>query len=132
MGNVQEIAEKWAQSKKQMTEELRREFEPELMQFFIDNPTLAEVRWPQYAPYFNDGDECIFSVHEPTITFADGSEFEYLWQTPKTKAEELWHDIADLLQTMPKKVMKDMYGTDVEVVVTREGIEVRDYSGNHD
>jgi len=31
---------------------------------------ILEVRWSQYTPYFNDGDACIFSVHEAHVKLA--------------------------------------------------------------
>lgn len=34
---------------------------------FKQIPELQMIRWVQYAPHFNDGDECIFSVHEPAF-----------------------------------------------------------------
>lgn len=30
-------------------------------------PQFTAVKWTQYAPYFNDGDACEFSVHEPSF-----------------------------------------------------------------
>lgn len=32
--------------------------------FFKENPEITAVAWAQYAPHFNDGDACEFSVHE--------------------------------------------------------------------
>lgn len=31
-------------------------------------PQVKTVVWSQYTPYFNDGDECVFSVNEPTFS----------------------------------------------------------------
>src|SRR4051794_30400356 len=30
--------------------------------------------WTQYTPYFNDGDECVFGVHDLKIMAADADE----------------------------------------------------------
>src|SRR5688572_30748584 len=32
---------------------------------FEKHPDLISLRWTQYTPYFNDGDACTFSVHDP-------------------------------------------------------------------
>ena len=32
--------------------------------FFASTPGVKSVFWDQYTPYFNDGDECVFHVHE--------------------------------------------------------------------
>lgn len=28
-------------------------------------PEIEAVKWTQYTPYFNDGDKCVFNVHDP-------------------------------------------------------------------
>ena len=33
----------------------------------LDIEGVMAIRWTQYTPYFNDGDECIFGVHEPEV-----------------------------------------------------------------
>lgn len=38
--------------------------------FFELNPGINAVIWEQFTPYFNDGDECVFSVRSPTFTNA--------------------------------------------------------------
>jgi hypothetical protein len=34
-----------------------------LVSIFEQFPELEAVRWDQYAPYFNDGDPCVFGLH---------------------------------------------------------------------
>lgn len=36
-----------------------------LTDLFNNNPQLLAIKWDQYTPYFNDGDECVFSVYDP-------------------------------------------------------------------
>lgn len=40
----------------------------------FDYPQLKSVSWTQYTPYFNDGDECIFSVHGLQTAVLNGAE----------------------------------------------------------
>jgi hypothetical protein len=37
---------------------------------------VQSVRWHQYTPYFNDGDACVFNVHQPAVKldFVDEDE----------------------------------------------------------
>ncbi len=35
------------------------------LEFFNQCPRVESIVWVQYAPYFNDGNPCIFSVDEP-------------------------------------------------------------------
>lgn len=37
------------------------------LSFFTKNPTAEAIRWQQYTPYFNDGDECVFRVGDFTV-----------------------------------------------------------------
>lgn len=34
------------------------------------------VRWRQYTPYFNDGDACVFNVHEPEVLLTSEALFD--------------------------------------------------------
>jgi hypothetical protein len=44
---------------------LQADFNEIIKLFFDECPKVQAVVWSQYTPYFNDGDECIFSVNEP-------------------------------------------------------------------
>ena len=62
------IAEKNAELeslKKKYMQELQGEFSEIIKLFFEECPKVQAVVWTQYTPYFNDGEECIFSVNEP-------------------------------------------------------------------
>ena len=39
-------------------------------QFWEENPDIKVVVWTQYAPYFNDGDACVFRINDPTFSNA--------------------------------------------------------------
>ena len=45
--------------------ELQGDFNQIIKLFFDECPKVQAVVWSQYTPYFNDGDECVFSVNEP-------------------------------------------------------------------
>lgn len=51
------------------------EFTP-IIKAVLDDPTIVEFGWQQYAPHFNDGDACLFYVHHPIYfrTVADEEE----------------------------------------------------------
>lgn len=53
-----------AKKKEELTEELRKDFAPMLLPFFKkSNGSIKSISWQQYTPYFNDGEECTFSVN---------------------------------------------------------------------
>jgi hypothetical protein len=33
---------------------------------FDNSPALLAIKWSQYTPFFNDGDECVFGVYDPS------------------------------------------------------------------
>lgn len=35
-----------------------------LLQALVDDPGIEWFEWTQYTPYFNDGEPCVFSIHE--------------------------------------------------------------------
>ena len=45
--------------------ELQGDFNNIIKLFFEECPKVQAVVWSQYTPYFNDGDECVFSVNDP-------------------------------------------------------------------
>ena len=46
-------------------------------ELFAAHANVASIRWEQYTPHFNDGDACVFSVHDPSVSFNDGTVGEY-------------------------------------------------------
>jgi hypothetical protein len=50
-------------SKKRVPQKPLEELAP-LMQALLDDETIASFGWTQYTPYFNDGDPCVFSIHQ--------------------------------------------------------------------
>ena len=126
-------------------------------QFWEENPEVKVVVWTQYAPYFNDGDACVFSINESTFSNAtdeddinDLSYGEYdgdnkdIWaisswdidRTTKGKSRVNGESVKLLCNFLTSDAMEDvlesMFGSDNKIVATREGFAVTDYSGSHD
>ena len=106
---------------------------PIFKDFFEKYPEIKRISWVQYAPYFNDGEACEFSVHniecfgtesaDPEDDDGDDYGDDNLSPYSHAGAKEL----DDLLQSIPESVMESLYGSDSKVVVTAEGIDVDDY-----
>lgn len=74
MGKLQEkfndlIAEQEALRKK-FQETAQELFKETTNEFFEANPGVNAIVWTQYSPFFNDGDECVFRVNDPSFTNA--------------------------------------------------------------
>ncbi len=121
---------------------------------FKQAPSVTAVRWTQYTPHFNDGEPCVFNVHEPEVQFAEGTFLaqkheegrSYPEQDEYADGEEYYDTwtfrvqqkaVADLVNgayTVFQEIdqtMQAIFGDGVQVTVTREGeIEIDDY--DHD
>jgi hypothetical protein len=77
---------------KKFREEAQELFKDVTKEFFATNPGIKAVVWTQYTPYFNDGDECIFSVNAPTFTNAEGDDLEDVtaWGEYDGDNESVW------------------------------------------
>jgi len=135
----------------------QEKFKEVFKEFWEENPRINTVVWTQYAPYFNDGEPCVFSIH--TITFSNATEPDDIsdlnWEEYNGETEGIWacgdwniKDIAKehqgvnlesakilsrLIYSDPMEdVLQDMFGSDNRVVATREGFTSEDYSDHHD
>lgn len=118
---------------------------------FAKAPVITKLKWSQYTPYFNDGDECVFSVHGVRFYVGDETaeaakklkyyDAEYgmdIWG----KVEKVIEDFGQVLtedgaralfafdqfcQQYDRDILLPCFGDHVEVIVTREAIEVEDY-----
>jgi hypothetical protein len=61
---------------KLLKEKVYQLFQQEVEELFREHPDLESFTWSQYTPYFNDGDECVFSVNRESIGI-NGEEMEY-------------------------------------------------------
>lgn len=141
-------------AKKKMQEELAAQMEPLFQEFFKNNPKIAKIAWTQYTPHFNDGEPCVFNVHDryfvPTKCVEDDEDCEY------QEYPSLWsafgfhdYDIKDFkeagltgeeikkveafgkfLHNIPDDIYEGIYGDGVEIIATAEGVEVNEY--DHD
>lgn len=135
---------------------LREQIKGVFTAFFDAHPEVKTIHWTQYAPYFNDGDECVFSVHEPHFTKTpyrklDGRDHAWgedddgivetrVWDSEQRKYVdvELDPELVKDMQTMARIIQADanegvfraMFGEHVWVRAHAEGFTVEDY--DHD
>lgn len=142
--------------KAKFTERATEEFTKAINQIFVEYPQLETIAWTQYSPYFNDGEECTFSVHGCTFSNAPADEFN-LWGefNDKEDAEEkqywaIWGDWYDseplkapeglvavhsefdrILQSSEfEDILHEMFGNHVKVICTKHGIDTEEH--DHD
>lgn len=130
-------------------------------EFFNKNPAIKSFNWIQIIPYFNDGEECVFSVYNPVFTNAQGEDRDCVssygeWEGDDDKLIENGGNIIcgdsyyfsnnkvpgvdfeyiefienTLTSCYMSDVMRSMFGTHVKITATAEGFDIEDYT-DHD
>jgi hypothetical protein len=127
--------------------EAAEQVKPLLQQFIVENPQVEAVRWRQYTPYFNDGDECVFNVHDPEFKFVDGAEdaghnedgfYDGYWvskdrgrwsppvEVCSNATVDACRELAEHL-ARAEDVLQTLFGDHVAVTVTKDGVDVEEY-----
>jgi hypothetical protein len=93
-------------------------------------PDVEAVRWQQYTPYFNDGDTCEFSVHDPEVKFKGDADFTSSWdldsdKLSKTQLEVIGNFGEELRDA--EDALKAAFGDHAQVTVDPSGIETEAY-----
>lgn len=131
-------------------EDLRKDFRKKgekllktaFKEFFSANPKIKQIYWTQYTPYFNDGDECTFNVHdfyanvgEKDYDFAREHEIEdnegtmsHYSTTPGFEPEQkAFKKFVQIMNTLPDEIYKDTFGDHCQVIANRKGFDVEEY-----
>jgi molybdopterin converting factor small subunit len=84
--------EAFDKKKQDLVEQLRKEFPAMFKELFEQSEIIKSIGWTQYSPYFNDGDDCVFSVHNDDLyvngEHCDDIEFLSPWNYGKLVTEE--------------------------------------------
>jgi hypothetical protein len=117
-----------------------KEIKPALQAAFNDVkkfiPEAIALKWHQYTPYFNDGEECTFSLHGVYIKL-EGSEKEgdnedgwcdsySLPDNLTPKQKEVFEEFDSNLNDI-EELLQVALGDHVEVILTSKGIEAESY-----
>jgi hypothetical protein len=96
-----------------------------LNEFFEKRPEVYGIKWTQYTPYFNDGEPCVFRLGSVALymtkqEFEDQEQSIWEFETYGEEPETSLNGIEDILLAV--------FGDHAEVSVTRDKIEVEEYS----
>jgi hypothetical protein len=110
----------------------------------FENSKVTWIGWTQYTPYFNDGNECVFSVNElyygydedPSEVYSPYDGFHagyrmYLDGKPEhVSVEEFTSDFKEMkifsnaIESIPSDVMRSAFGDHAFVIITKEGVQI--------
>lgn len=68
MSNLDNIVREYEAARAAFEEKVKDGLNTAFSEFFAKYPEFSSIEWEQYTDYFNDGEECTFSVHEKTYT----------------------------------------------------------------
>ena len=156
---IQEYESQIAVIKNKYQDLIKNKLTDILKLYFDEDTECKSIVWKQYTPFFNDGSECVFSVHDPAFYSYDvnnmtaeqesdhddwDGELLYvssystkddIWENgkprPATEAELTRTKLASLITNdTVSKMLKLSFGDHTKVTVTRDGITSEDY--DHD
>lgn len=117
-------------AKQDMVAEAKIVFNDITKELFEEFPEMNSFSWEQYTPYFNDGDECTFSVKSyslcineisndeisDAITYGrDSYPAQNVELVPASKA------VQEFLDAAPEEMMEFVFGDHVTVTIKRDG-----------
>lgn len=121
MNIVEQIQQELAgfnQKRKELAAELQKKFPALFAPLFEQFPEVTTVKWRQYTPYFNDGDECVFGIQNDYDSL-EINNVDY-WDKQDADSEEPYKAFADILQSVPEEFYKDLFGDHVEVTIHKD------------
>ena len=139
---IEKIVEDFEIVRKEFQAKAQTALKAAFKEFFDANPTITEIYWNQYTPYFNDGDECNFSVNDMFATVGEITEEErdeYIEDRPSTisgwgscpgyeQEQENFKEFTRLINRLPDEIFESTFGNHAEITATREGFNVDEYS----
>ena len=107
-------------------------------ELFEKDEQIVSIRWTQYTPHFNDGDPCVFYVHDPEVKLDgvetggwnnDGYLDSYHLEKEQSK-RALAAALGDFHTTVQEleSIFNTVFGDGVQVTVYRNGeIEIDEH-----
>jgi len=113
------------------TKTFREEFVAKISQFFELCPQCTAIRWEQFTPYFNDGEECVFNVYEPMFCIGEG--FYNYWNfrfwddsIPPVADAELIYGFHNYFHSLDSDVLKFIFGEHAQITITPTEISIEE------
>ena len=122
----------FAAKKRELVEELRKQFPALFAEVFNKSKCIESIGWTQYTPYFNDGEECVFSANTDWLNvngedYYDRDDIEG-WDESE---EAIIKEIKTLLGNIPEDFLKELFGDHAQIIIKKSGeIVVTEY--DHD
>ena len=117
LANYNAKVEEFKLQRAALAKQLQVSFGEIVQDFFARNPEFAGIRWNQYTPYFNDGDECVFNVHDFWGFFVapEGTSYDLGIEDNGYAEDSVWV-IGKSSYSTPSDEAVEVYGDRAQVV----------------
>ena len=147
---TKELVLQYVEARTALRQLLLESLKADLKEIFKATPELTGIAWAQYAPHFNDGEPCVFSVYDMLYNTEDfdinsvpryeddtwNEETQtYIpngWRQITNDAPILVQEFVNNIQALDDNLMQELFGSDSQIVITPTEILVEDYSERHD
>jgi hypothetical protein len=95
-------------------------FKETMKEFFDKNPGITALKWTQFTPYFNDGDECVFRVNDVYFTNAPADELGNItaWGEYEGEDDSVW-----VASNMKHTLSSKYYGEEAAKILAAGGVD---------
>ena len=136
--DLKELVTDYNRELRRLKSEMSLRFQAELKTVFkavfAEYPNVTRLTWRQYTPYFNDGDPCVFSVHDlevfdETCTISDEDDYEEGVDVSWGQGAARYPLLTAVSACLPEScdLLLEMFGDHCKIVVTPTGIDVLEY-----
>lgn len=140
---LSKLIENFNEQKKEFQTKIKKAFKEELKTLVFPDK-IKSIEWTQYTPYFNDGDNCEFSVNsdylsingdrEDDVDFISKTNYEKVngqyMEVPNPNYDKECADFvnrfSNIIGQMPNEVMLNMFGDHVSVTYSDGKFTVSD------
>jgi hypothetical protein len=104
----------------------QEQFNLECSNLFRDNPNLESFNFRGWVPYFNDGEECVFSADTDYIEINGIDRYEV--DGNDHPLASLRKKIISFLREFDDDFYRELFGSHFSVTVTKDKINVEEYT----
>lgn len=98
-------------------------------QLFVDYPVIETISWVQYTPYFNDGEETIFSANLDSFQINGDDRWDAEYHK-RGCDKKVYDAVEEFLNAFDEDDYKDLFGDHVKITLTAKEILTSEY--DHD
>lgn len=130
---IQQIKQKMKEIDEEIKTITKNDIFNEFKDLFEKYEQVEAIRWEQYAPYFNDGDPCAFSVYDLMVKglklvseenvddYEDSEGFFYNYELNGSENEKCMEEFMDVHSGISEKIMEEVLTGDGRVTISRNG-----------